>query len=193
MKSDREFLEGIYAKAEKLPSSISSLDYDLKLKDNYIKSAQKQHTSSTKYVKYAGMVAGFLLLLSSTLFIKNYIEINNQLDNQPDPSNFRMIHYTDQLMEQATDIVEIKAKYENHVITLGIVKGYKGSGNESKISNYLNNDVIALAADQSAIVFIDANSKVSPVMDIFVWEPDSNSFVNPYGEIITEEILNKSN
>ncbi len=193
MKSDREFLDGIYAKAEKLQSPISTLDHDLKHKENYNEPTQNQHTYSSKYVKYTGLVASFLLLLSSALYINNYIDINKQIDNQPVPSNFRMIQYTDQLMEQATDIVEIRAKYENDVITIDIVKIYKDSGNESKLSNYLNSDVIGLTADQSAIAFIDVDSKDIPVMDIFVWETDSNSFINPYGEIITNEILGKSN
>ena len=192
MKSDREFLDGIYAKAKKLQSPISTLDHDLKHKENYNKSTQNQHNYSSKHVKYAGLVASFLILLSSALYINNYININKQIDNQPVPSNFRMIHYTDQLMEQATDIVEIRAKYENDIITIDIVKRYKDSGNES-ISNYLNSDVIGLTADQSAIVFIDVNSKDIPIMDIFVLEADSNSFINPYGEIITNEILGKSN
>ena len=193
MKSDREFLDGIYAKAEELQSPISTLDHDLKHKGNYNKPTQNQHTYSSKHVKYAGLVASFLLLLSSALYINNYIDINKQIDNQPVPSNFRMIQYTDQLMEQATDIVEIRAKYENDVITIDIVKSYKDSGNESKLSNYLNSDVIGLTADHSAIVFIDVNSKDIPIMDIFVLEADSNSFINPYGEIITNEILGKSN
>ena len=192
MKSDREFLDGIYAKAEKLQSPISTLDHDLKHKENYNKPTQNQHNYSSKHVKYAGLVASFLILLSSALYINNYININKQIDNQPVPSNFRMIHYTDQLMGQATDIVEIRAKYENDIITIDIVKRYKDSGNES-ISNYLNNDVIGLTADQSAIVFIDVDSKDIPVMDVFIWEADSNSFINPYGEIITNEILDKTN
>jgi len=191
MKSDREFLDGIYAKSEKLESPISTLDHDLKHKENYNKPTQNQHTYSNKHVRYAGLVASFLLFLSSSLYINNYIEINKKIDNQPVPSNFRMIHHTDQLMEQATDIVEVRAKYENDVITIDIVKSYKDSGNESGLSSYLNSDVIGLTADQSAIVFIDVDSKDIPVIDIFVWEADSNSFINRYGEIITNEILDK--
>lgn len=193
MKTDREFLEGIYAKAEKLPPSIASLDHDLKVNEKYYKPSQKQDTFSSKYVKYAGMAAGFFLLLSSALFINNYIEINNQIDKQPVPISFRMIHYTDQLMEQATDIVEIRANQENDIITIDIVKSYKDSGNESKLSNYLNNDVIGLTKNQSAIVFIDVDSKDIQVLDIFVWEADSNRFINPYGEIITNEISDNKN
>ncbi len=192
MKSDREFLDGIYAKVEEI-ESFSTLDNNLKLNGHYNKQTQKQHLSSTKYVKYAGMAAGFLLLISSALYINNYIEKNDQIDTQPIPRSFRMLGYTDGLMEQATDIVAIKASTKNNVIALSITKSYKASGNESKALNYLDNDVIGLTADQSAIVFIDADSKEAPVMDIFVWEPDSKSFINPYGEILTEEILNNSN
>lgn len=191
MKSDREFLDGIYSKAEKLPSSISSLDHDLLLKKNrYNESVLKKQASYTKYVKYGGMVAAFLLLLSSTLYFNNDREINNQIDNHPVPSKFRMIHYPEQLVEEATDIVELRAKHENDVTTLDFVKSYKDSGNGTRILNLLNNDVIALTADQSAVIFIDVDSKDSPIMDIFIWAPDRNCFINPYGEVITEENLN---
>ncbi len=193
MKSDREFLDGIYAKAEKIKAPTSMLNHDLKHKENYNKPAQNRHTSFTKHVKYVVMVASFLLLVSSALYINNYIEFNKQIDIQPVPARFRTIHATDQLMEQATDIVQIGAKYENGAITINIVKSYKDSGNESKLSNHLNNDVIGLTADQSAIVFIDINSKDMPVMDIFIWKADRNSFINPNGETITDEILDKLN
>lgn len=192
MKSDREFLDGIYAKAEKV-KSISTIDNNLRFNEYTKMQPQKQHVSSTKYVKYASMAACFLLLISSALYINNYIEKNKQIANQPVPSNIRMMGYTDHLIAKATDIIAIKTNHESNGIALSIIKIYKSSGIEPKSLNYLNNDVIGLSDDQSAIVFIDADSKAAPVMDIFVWEPDSNSFVNPYGEIITEEILNNSN
>jgi hypothetical protein len=185
-------LDGIYEKAEKVVS-ISPIDNNLRLNECNNKQTQKQQVSSSKYVKYAGMAAGFLLLISSALYINNYIEKNNQIDSQPIPSNMRMIGYTDHLIEKATDIIAVKASQENNDIALKIIKSYKSSGIDPETINYLSNDVVGLSLDQSAIVFIDAGSKDTPVMDIFVWEPDSNSFVNPYGEIITEEILNNSN
>lgn len=188
MKSDREFLDGIYAKAEK-SSSMSPLDSDYLIKETHNKPTPKKHTTYTKYVKYGGMVAGFILLLSSTLYLNNYTEKNEQNDDQPVPSKFRMIPYSDLIIEEATDIVEIRAKYKDDVITLDIAHNYKESANGPSISNYLNNDVIGLTADQSALVFINADSKNTPIMDIFIWVPDSNHFTNLYGEVITVDKL----
>src|SRR5690606_32939344 len=129
----------------------------------------------------------------SSLYLNKFMDKNNQIDTRPNPHNMRIINYRDQLMEQATDIVHIQVNYEDNKRVLSVIKIYKDSGNELMISNYLNNDVIGLTAGQSAIVFIDWNSENTPIMDVFIREADSNSFINPYGEIITEEILEKSN
>ena len=189
MKSDREFLTCVYAKAEKL-TSVSTPDYDLDIKEYFNKQSQKKHGFSAQYVRYAGMVAGFLLLISSALLI-NHLGRNNQISNKPIPSNLRMMGYTNQIMEQATDIIEVKANHEKNDLTLSIIKSYKDSGYDSQALNNLNNDVIGLSPDQSAIVFINATSKDASVIDIFVWEADSNSYINAKGEMITEETLNK--
>lgn len=188
MKSDREFLTCVYAKAEKL-MSVPTPDYDLDIKEYFNNQTQKKHALSSQYVRYAGMAAGFLLLISSALLI-NHLGRSNQISNKPIPSNFRMMGYTNQIIEQATDIIAVKANHEENDITLSIIKYYKDSGYDSQALNSLDNDVIGLSPGQSAIVFIDATSKDASVVDIFVWEADSNSYINAKGEMITEETLN---
>lgn len=189
MKSNREFLDGIYEKAEKIKSD-STFDNNLISYEHAIKQNLKKH-ASFKYVKYAGMAAGLLLLISSALSVNKYFDKNKQNANQPLPRNLDMLSYTDQLINQATDIVEVKAYQDNNKITFRIIKSYKSSGNE--LNNYLNNDVIDISVDKSAIVFINTDSKNAPLLDVFVWEPDINSFVNPNGDLITDEILNNLN
>lgn len=189
MKSDREFLDGVFAKAEELASN-SDLEHEPKLEQNYIKSVQKRHTSPIKYTKYAGMAAGFLLLIASGLFLNNLKDKNNQTDSTPIPRNLRMFSYTDQLLEQATDIVAINANGNKDAVALNIIKNYRSSNDEQWILNHLDNTVIGLTAGQSAIVFINEDSKSTPVMDIFILDTDNGSFINHHGEIITEELFN---
>ncbi len=190
MKSDREFLDGIYAKVEKITSSIS--DKNLELNEYNTKKTQKNHVSYIRYVKYAGVAAGFLLLISSTLYANSYVKRNKQIANQPEPGKTRMMSYTDYLIGNATDILAVKASHENSDMALSVIKIYRSSEPKANVFHYLSNDVVGLSVDQSAIVFINADSRDTPIMDVFVWEPDSNRYVNPYGEIVTEEIINNS-
>lgn len=189
MKSDREFLDGVYAKAEKI-KSYSALDGNLISKEISDKLTNK-HANSYKYVKYAATAASVILLISSALFINAYSERNKQIPDKPVPRNIKIPDYTDQLMNQATDIVAVKSIQENNMIVLNIIKSYKSSAND--LHNYFDNDLIKLDADQTAILFINADSIDTPLIDIFIWEPADNYFVNPDGVTITEETLNKFN
>ena len=189
MKSDRDFLDGVYAKVEKLTAS-SVYGNDIKRKEHYHMPTNKQHVSTTRYLKYSGMAAGFLLLISSAIYLGNYKEKNNQIGNTPAPINIRTLNHTDQLLGQATDIVAVEASVKNDVVILNITESYKSSKNELLIPKYLDNKVIGLTDGQLAIVFINTDYKDAPVMDMFLWDSGNNSFINPYGETINEEILN---
>ena len=189
MKSDREFLDGIYAKAEELKFR-SDMDNDFELKGRDHTSVQKPHASSVKYVKYASMAAGIMLLLSSAFYIDNLVD-KNKLEETPIPRNFKIISYTDQLIEDATDIIAINANYNKDGVALNIIKSYKKSTKKSLLQNHLNNTEISLTEGQTAIVFINADSKEAPILDIFLLDADNNRFINPNGESITEELLIK--
>lgn len=193
MKSDREFLDGIYVKAEKLTSSNSVSDYDMELYENNNQRNKKFQSRTANYIKAAGVLVASLLVISSTINIYKPMNVNHLVDNRNMTRNTRMIEYQDQLIERATDIIEVKAKSESNLITLEIIGSYKDSKSESKISSFLNNDVVGLTLDQSAILFIDADSKDGMILDIFTWDSDENCFINSYGEIITQEILDDLN
>lgn len=186
MKSDREFLDGIYAKAEEL--TLSKFDNLPSKKSKFF------HSTPARYIKYAGIAAVFILLLSSAMFIPDLIKENNQVDITPIPRNVRYLPpYTEQIMEQASDIVEIKAYDSNDEMTLVITRYYKKSEIGSLDLSYLDSSKIGLAAGETAIVFLNVESKEAPVMDIFTLDSESNCFINPYGESITEELLDRLN
>lgn len=193
MKSDREFLDGIYVKAEKLTSSNSVSDYDMELYENNNQQNKKFRPRTTNYIKAAGVLVASLLVISSSINIYKPMNVNHLVDNRNMTRNTRMIDYYDQLIERATDIIEVKAKSESNLITLEIIGRYKDSKSESKISGFLNNDVVGLTIEQSAILFIDADSKDGMILDFFTWDSEKDCFINSYGEIITQEILDDLN
>lgn len=193
MKSDREFLDGIYVKAEKLKTSNSVSDYDMDLYENNDQRNKKFQSRTTNYMKTAGVLVASMLVVSSTINIYKPMNVNHLVDNRNLTRNTRMIEYQDQLIERATDIIEVKANSESNLITLEIIGSYKDSKSESQISSFLNNDVVGLTLEQSAVIFIDADLKEGMILDIFAWDSDKNCFINSYGEIITQEILDNLN
>lgn len=189
MKSDREFLDGIYAKAEKLSSSNSVLYDRIEFDEMDNRRNRNSYTRSTGHLKFAGVFVALLVVLTSTINTNAPTNTKPSVDPRNVPRTANMMEYSDQLSEEATDIIEVKAKPQNDRITLGIVDSYKGTKSDSDLSNLLNNEVLSLTVNQSAIVFIDADSQDMKIMDIFVWNSDKNCFMNPYGETITREIL----
>ena len=59
MKSDREFLNGIYVKVEQVTYD-SVLDFDLIHKKH---NPTMKRRGTTRYIKYAGLAASFLLVI----------------------------------------------------------------------------------------------------------------------------------
>lgn len=188
MKSDREFLDGVYAKAEELTTS-SVLDLELKYKEIYQPMNNKK---TTRYVKYTGMAAGFLLLVSSAVYLNNFAQKSNQIGNTPVPRDIRMVNYFEQLIEQASDIIAVEASDIDGEVVLIITEDFKNSGNDIQRINIVDNNVIGLMEGQSAIVFINADTKDASVMDVFLRDKDnkdSSIYENQYGETITLEAL----
>ncbi len=198
MKSDNEFLNGVYKKAEELKAEELKreelkaeeqipevVDYDINPLETSFNKKRKQKYS-TRYTKYLGMAAGFILLMSSTIyFIK--LQENMEPINSPAPYGVKSINSV-QILEQATDIVEIKVKDDHGVLQQEIVKVYRNSGNETLITDFFNGNNIGLIAGDSAIAFLQVDSNGAMLMEIFI-KTEDNTFVSPFGGVLTEEEL----
>lgn len=185
MKSDREFLDGIYVKAEKLTADAALIVDIQQKKDD---SAMKQR-GSTRYVKYAGLAASFLIFISSAIFLNNYIGRNNEIVDTPTPSSIRIVNYHEQLIEQASDIIAVETGSFDDKAALSITEGFKTSGNEGQLLNALDSTMIGLKEGESAIVFMKFDSGNFKVLDAFIWDKENGAYSNQYGESIDLESL----
>lgn len=183
MMSDSEFLSGVYEKAEKITSD-SMLDLNLNHKEQY-----QPIRTTARYVKYTGMAAGFLLLISSAIYLNNVTEKGNQVRNTPVPRDIKMVNYSEQLIEQASDIIAVEANVIGGEVKLNITEEFKNSGNDLKNINVLDPNIIDLEEGQLAIVFIRSDSMNTQVIDVFLWDEDKSIYENQYEETITSEAL----
>ncbi len=180
MKSDNEFLSGVYKKAEELKAE------ELKAEASY--NQQRKQKYSTRYTKYLGMAAGFILLMSSTIYFV-LLQENKEPINSPAPYGVKTINLG-RILEQATDIVEIEVKDNNGELQHDIVKVYRNSGNETLITAFFNGNNIGLIAGDSAIAFLQVDSNGAVLMETFI-KTEDNTFVSPFGEVLTKEELNE--
>ncbi|MFT4144088.1 MAG: hypothetical protein QM644_06495 [Mobilitalea sp.] len=192
MKSDSEFLNGVYKKAEELKAE---LEQQIPEEDNGITplasafNRKRKQKYSTRYTKYAGMAAGFILLISSTIYVVK-LQGNNAPIDLPNPHGVKIINYSGQTLEQATDIVEINVKENNGELQQDIGKVYKNSGNETVIAEFFHGNNIGLIAGDSAIAFLQADTNGAVLMEVFI-KAEDNTYVSPFGEVVTEEELNE--
>ncbi|SCP99488.1 hypothetical protein [Anaerobium acetethylicum] len=172
MKSDREFLDGIYEKVEKAES-----DQPPKIRKR------------ARYVKYAGMAAGFLVLAFSAMFLNRFTKSDDQNAATPAAYEVRMVDFSEQLIAQASDIVEVEARDDNGGMVVDITRSFKSSGNDLKGLPVADLEAAGLSAGQSAVVFVDADAGGTSVMDVFIGDADHLSYTNQYGETIELERL----
>lgn len=185
MKSDREFLNGIYVKAEQLTYE-SVLDSDLKhMKHN----PSMKRRGTARYLKYAGLAASFLLVVSSAVLLNDYKETNNQISDTPAPANIRMVNYSEQLIDQSTDIRAVEAFGVDGKVGVKITEDFKNSVDDSQILKTIDSNKIGLKEGQSAIIFLKLDSANTEFLDIFLRNKDNGIYTNQYGETIELETL----
>lgn len=214
MKSDYEFLNGVYKKAEELKAELEAekhipeeanqiteekqirekqisakANYDFNALESSFSKKKKSHKGITRYAKYTGMAAGFILLLSSTIYFVKLQGDNGSIDI-PNPHGVKIINFSDQILEQATDIVEINVKDHNGVLQQEVTKVYKDSGNEVLITEFFQSNKIGLLAGDIAVAFLKVDTNVAVLMEIFI-KAEDNTYVNPFGDVLTEEKLNE--
>lgn len=185
MKSDREFLNGIYVKVEQVTYD-SVLDFNLIHKKH---NPTMKRRRTTRYIKYAGLAASFLLLVSSAVFFSNYKETNNQISDTPAPANIRMVNYSEQLIDQSTDIRAVEACSVDGIVEVKITEDFKNSVDDLQILKIVDSNTIGLKEGQSAIIFLKSDSANTEILDIFLWNKDNGIYTNQYGETIEIDTL----
>jgi hypothetical protein len=190
MKSDQEFLKGIYEKADQL-RQLDDKDKD-KLKVYQVKEWNLKSEHPHNIYKYGSFVAVFLVLLIVTLFISFPKTEQYPISREPfnlNDKNTRGINILDILFDSSTDIVKVGKDSKNRLETR---KVYKGILSTTDILNTISTKGLELEEDQTAIIFIQADSEGLVIMDIFLSDDSATgTFINEYGDTLLQDELEK--
>lgn len=189
MKSDREFLDGIYRKAEKMDVSKTLSHEDIALLKNEEK--RKVAYFPRRAVQFAGSFAVLALILSVSSGLP-------QWGTPEDPGQVPRVAVRSidlsadhPLFGQATEILEVKAEKVSSSILLSLVETYKESGEDLLLRSFLEKNELGIQEGQEAVLFLEVKDGEVQVLDVFNWEDEMNSFVNGFRDILTRELLEK--
>jgi len=189
MKSDREFLDGIYRKAEKMDVSKTLSHEDISLLKN------EENRKGAYFPRRAVHFAGSFAVLALVLSVSGILP---QIAKQKDPGNpprvaVRSIDLTEDhpLFGQATEIIQVKAERVSGSISLSLVETYKESGEDLLLRSFLEKNELGIQEGQEAVLFLEIKDGEVQVLDVFNWEEEMDSFINGFQEILTRELLEK--
>lgn len=189
MKSDREFLDGIYKKAEKMDAAktISQEEVSLPMK----KEKRKESFFPRRAVQFAGSFAVLTLVLSVSGILP-------QKEMPMDPGKVPRvasgnIDLTEDhpLFEQSTEILEVKAEKKKGSVPLTLMESYRESGEDALVESFLAKNELGIQDGQKATLFLEVKEGQVQVLDVFLWEEETDTFVNVFRETITRALLKK--
>lgn len=189
MKSDREFLDGIYKKAEKMDAAktISQEEVSLPMK----KEKRKESFFPRRAVQFAGSFAVLTLVLSVSGILP-------QKEMPMDPGKVPRvasgnIDLTEDhpLFEQSTEILEVKAEKKKGSVPLILMESYRESGEDALVESFLAKNELGIQDGQKATLFLEVKEGQVQVLDVFLWEEETDTFVNVFRETITRALLKK--
>ncbi len=179
MKSDQEFLKGIYEKANEMQRS----QQEARPQVRYAK-------RKTAYLRFGAAAAILLLFSVSGVFLQDWWKGTEKIEPQsPGIASLRMETVNiQQLLEQATDIVEV-APSRNEGEALEILRVYKISSEEQTVSAILESKAAELGLDQKALVFLQIDKDTFMVLGTLTEDEKEGTFTGPFQETITREEL----
>ncbi len=177
MKSDREFLNEVYQKAEQMKKDEENPDR--------FKGKRKAPLG------FALTAAAFLIFLSVTYVFHNITGNREPVTPQKfslEPRGINLPDYIQELLDTATEVAEIQP-VENGTGTYRILKLYKHSLAEDNIIKELNNLIPVLGEGETAIVFLNTGTEGLQLLDVFTGKEDTKDYINSAGDVLTEERL----
>jgi hypothetical protein len=183
MKSDREFLKGIYEKAK-------TMQDDRQEKEFRSKAALKR----TAYLGLGTAAAILIVTVSAGVFMQGWREeaTKDQL-HTPGVTSFRseIPGGTQQLLNDATDIVVLEAM-QGEENTPKIHEIYKSSVDPATIFKALAQNMISPDPEQRILVLLKITADSSEVLDILLENEVEDTYTNPLSGTITKEELEDS-
>lgn len=188
MKSDREFLQGIYEKAQEL--KLSAQNEGSKESSSFMKPWITKFKIKPANFRFAMVTAVFVLLITSGVFLKSSIsnkEIEKPQTYGLNPRGIQGIEEEVQIWDMVTDVIEIRSsKNEN---SLEIVHVYKGELKEDVILNTVKHYISNLDQNQTSLVLLQDNQEYITVLDVYYSLKDNSVYKNLSNEELTLDNL----
>lgn len=166
MKSDREYLEGIYFKAK-----TQQFDkVNIKQKSSYFTRRPLMLVMSFAMVFMMGFAVSQLL---------------NEMDDQrlPTPIKTRANIDVELVLAEASDIVEVTTRTP---MSYQIIEEYKGN---LTWSEKLNNEVNRLLNDYNDQRMIILLNDSQELLDIYVNDFDADTYINLSGDVLSKDMI----
>lgn len=190
MKSDREFIDGIYQKAEQLdPAKTISQEENVLLK-----SQEKRRKSY--FSKPTLQLAGSFAVLALVFFVQG---AQNKENLPVDPVDVprvisRTVEITEEhpLFTEATDILEVDAVKNESQIELQPVEGFRTSQESASIESFLLKNELGIEEGKRAVLFLQMKDEKIQVLDVFYWDDEIGIYLNAYRESLSRETLEET-
>ncbi|SHO43247.1 hypothetical protein [Anaerocolumna xylanovorans] len=182
MKSDQEFLKGIYEKAKEMELSEQEELKESESRKSFLRAIP---------LRYAVTAAAFFILISVSAFLHSKNKPMEQVTPQPMTIDVRGIDFGDglqQLFDNATDIIEVKQDNSGEK-AYQVVEIYRHSGDEKDILSKITDKLPQLEKTQTAVVFLKKESGSMNVLESFIGSTKEDTYQNDYGEILTKKEL----
>ncbi len=183
MKSDREFLQGIYEKAQELKLSTQ-------IEERKGSSIKRQWNSKLHIkpanLRFAMVAAVFVLLITSGVFLKSTISKNEVEKPQTfglTPRGFQGVEEEVQIWDIVTDVIEVK--FSQNKNSLEIVHVYKGQIKEDVLLDTVKHYITNIDQSQTALVLLKDYKEYIAVLDIYYSDKANRSYKNSSNEEIT--------
>jgi hypothetical protein len=180
MKSDQEFLKGVYEKVKVMEG------LEPKERDGY---ERRKSTLRAMPLKYAVTAAAFLILVTAGAYIFDKNKTAEQVSPKPFTIDVRGIDSKDglkRLFDNATDIIEIRQE-DSSKRAYQVIEIYRHSDSENDILSELFDQLPQLEENQTAIVFMKKEPGSTTVLDSFIGSPGDETYQNTLGETVTKE------
>lgn len=189
MKSDREFLDGIYRKAEKMDASKTISQEKVTLGE------EKKVKKHFYLPKYAVQLSGSFAVIALMIMVKgNFKEDHVVPGPRTSPivySEYQALDLSHPLFEEATEIVEVLLEKSSEGLSLNAVRYYRTSGVEVLVEEFIENNELNLPEGDRAILFFRKEKEELILLDGFTWAMEYEAYENASMEVLTKELLEK--
>lgn len=181
MKSDREFLDGVY-------ETIKRMKHDKVTEEIHRKEAKGITNWQFSTLKLVSSLGAVLLLITLVVNNQSFLQLF-EASKTPQVVNSRNNNSINRSIEEATEIVEVTRIESKGKLNYTITALFKGEFSTQQQVDLINSLVKDGFDAQKAVLFLDSNRKDGLIVDAFFWNDNEKVFVNSFGETISSTSL----